>query len=205
MNLMIQQAIRREERAYARQALRLYGREMPQLFRSSYPYRGIYETFLEHARISASTVVVSALIPSLQLYPGGNDGSTWISVTLLVPSGREVSLPDLFSSRSRGLQFLAQTVKRNVLQSEPCIKQSISSPITGDLSARGFEAAPGNYRYFALMPKGLIVGMPNGQVGSPSCGRIEALVPYAFLRPHLSTLGRRLVAGIRRPLLTRVE
>ena len=52
-----------------------------------------------------------------------------------------------------------------------------------------------NYRYFALTPNGLAVGSWLEE----ACTRLQATVPYTRLRPYLTSLGRQLVAGVRRP------
>jgi hypothetical protein len=51
-----------------------------------------------------------------------------------------------------------------------------------------------NYRDFALTPGGLALG--SSQVGA--CYRLVTTVPYHVLRPYLSQLGAKLIAGIRR-------
>ncbi|MDQ2910781.1 MAG: hypothetical protein M3R39_07180 [Actinomycetota bacterium] len=70
-------------------------------------YRGVYQTLVDRRMLSASTVVVSALMPVTELYPGGSLGKGWLSVTVRVPSGTAVSVSDLFSDRLRGLRALA--------------------------------------------------------------------------------------------------
>lgn len=52
-----------------------------------------------------------------------------------------------------------------------------------------------NYRYFALTIRGLAVGFWQ----APACDRLQATVRYSHVRPYLSKLGERLVAGVRRP------
>jgi len=56
-------------------------------------------------------------------------------------------------------------------------------------------ARPSTYRYIALTPAGLAVGV--GHVGV--CGSVKVTVRYSVPRPYLSKLGAKLVAGVRWP------
>ena len=202
VNAGLRRALVAAQRDYVSQAVREAQSRMPELFERGYRYTGIYQTSIDRRLLSASTVVVSALIPTLRLLPGGNDGSTWMSVTVQVPSGSKVGLLDLFTERARGFRALAAAVRRKVVTTNSCIGPSITSrivPSVGRLNAQGFAPKLRNYRYFALTARGLAVGLPNGQVGGPSCGRVLAIVPYGVLRPYLSPLGRKLILGVRRP------
>ena len=60
-----------DQRAYApsaRRAAKMAGKDG----------RGVYETSVNRRLLSASTRVVSALIPALELYPNGNDNAATI-------------------------------------------------------------------------------------------------------------------------------
>jgi hypothetical protein len=198
VNATLREAVLEAQRSYA-SSIQKTRVKMPWLFRPTYRHAGVYQLSPKRRLTAASTVVVSTLIPLLRLLPGGNNGSTWLSVTVEVPSGRPVALSDLFAEPKRGLRALASAVKRRVEATNACIRQSVRDPLAGGLNARGFRPTPSNYRYFALTPSGLAVGLPIGQVGGSSCGRVEATVPYDVLHPFLSQLGRKLVAGVRRP------
>ncbi len=150
---------------------------------------GIYETYPRYPPephlISASTVEVSALIPLVSLYPKGNDGEEWISVTVLVPSGKTVTISDLFKEPRLGIAALARAWKEQLRLHQHLIWKywAPESP------------TPQNYRDFALTPKGLAVGY----VGGGACGRFFAIVPYSILSRYLGPLGKILVAGVRQP------
>jgi hypothetical protein len=148
---------------------------------------GIYETAVERRLVSASTVVVSALIPALELYPGGNDGQTWISATIDVRSGRLVSLRDLLANPRLALPLLVKDWKDRLRNS------TLWSSVAEDPA--GYTPTLAHYRYFALTPTGLAFGHPQEPAGS----RFAAVIPYRLVHPYLSPLGRRLVAGVRRP------
>lgn len=154
---------------------------------------GIYETAIDQRLISASTVVVSALIPALELHPGGNDGQTWISATIDVRSGKPVSLRDLLASPRLALPPLVREWKARLGSS------TLSGYVTEDLER--YTPTLAHYRYFALTPKGLAFGQPQEPAGS----RFAGVIPYRLVRPYLSPLGRRLVSGVRRPRSGRVQ
>lgn len=148
----------------------------------------IYETSPDSRFISASSAVVSALIPTTKLYDGGNEGGNWLSVTVRVIDARRVNLRDLFRRPAQGLKALAAAT-RELISSNSC-----------DPHDSRFASVVANYRYFALTVHGLAIGFPQGEVLIPTCGPIEVTVPYTGLRPFLSTLGSELVAGVRAPL-----
>ena len=198
VNAALRNAVLRAQRAYAAFVRREYMRSQPELFRPGYRYSGTYRTSPRPSLISASTVVVSALVPVLEVLPGGTAGETWLSVTVRVPSGAPVGIRGLFSQPGRGLRALAAAVRRKVLATNSCVRASNRGP-GGAINARGFAPTARNYRYFALTATGFAVGFPIDQVGGSSCGRVEVTVPYSVVRPYLSNLGQRLVAGVRRP------
>jgi hypothetical protein len=160
-------------------------------------YHGVYEMSPQPRLISASTVVVSVLVPVLELLPGGTDGETWISTTLRVPSGSRIGIPDLFNSPSQGLASLANAVRPRLLSANSCVRSSLNSPLNDSSYIRGLEPNAKNYRYFSLTTHGMAIGFPVGQVASPSCGRVKVVVPYRLLRPYMSALGREMTAGVR--------
>ncbi len=197
VNSALRRAVLRAQQRYAREARRELA-EVP----SPKEYRGVYQTWPKARLMSASTVVVSALVPVLELYPGGDDGGTWLSVTVRVPSGAPVGLRDLFAKPSQGLSVLAKAVKKEVMSSNACVRQSFRNalvPANRADMAYGFDPTASNYRYFALTASGLAIGFPLGQVGAPPCNRVETTAPYDVVRPYLSRLGEELVAGVRRP------
>jgi hypothetical protein len=154
---------------------------------------------LEPHLISASTIVVSALIPTLELFPGGNDGQGFLSLTVRVPSGSPVAIGDLFEQHSHGLRVLAEAFRKRVVATNSCVARDLRSPVAGDLDSRGFAPTASNYRHFALTSRGVAVGFPLGQIAAPVCNSVEATVPYSVLRPYLSELGKELIAGVRAP------
>lgn len=160
---------------------------------------GVYETIPTVPLISASSVVVSALVPTFELLPAGVDGQWWLSVTVRVSDARGIAIGDLFSLPPRGRRVVATAARRALSARNWCIRASLADPVVGRDFLNGFSPTARHYRFFALTSKGLMIGFPVGQVGGPACGRVMATVPYAVVRPYLSALGRELVGGVRRP------
>lgn len=178
VNAALRAAVLADQRAYAPYARR----ERPKV--AHYPEPGVYRTSVDRRLASASTVVVSVLMPATrEIFPGQPGGDHWLGVTVEVPSGRRVRIVDLFADRRRGLGVLARAWKRRV--QPPCPRAYASA----------FTPTSEHYGQFALTPRGLAVG--SREVGA--CYRLVATVPYSVLRPHLNELGLRLVAGVRRP------
>lgn len=146
---------------------------------------GTYQTQVDQNLISASTVVVSALIPTLKLYPDGTGGQTWISATVDVHSGQAVSLRQLLANPTLALAVLARDSQALLRPAGPASHPAGDSP--------GNKPSLANYRYFALTPTGLALGL------RPLGRRAAAIIPYRLVHPYLNQLGRHLVAGVRRP------
>lgn len=163
-------------------------------------YKGLFATFVSRKLLSASTEVVSALIPLYEIYPGGSDGGSWLSVTVRVPSGSMVGLDDLFSEPTRALPVLARAVRQRMLASNSCVRDSLKKErIYSGLRTyeKGFAPTEANYRHFALIPSGLAIGFPVEQVASAVCNVVEATVSYTALDPYWSPLGTKLIGAVR--------
>jgi len=195
VNAALRGAVLREQARYAPDAREKVTRLPNQLVRK---YPGVFETTLQRRLVSASSTVVSYLLPTLELYPGGNDGSGWISATVRVPTGDPVRVQQLFAEPARGLQAVAFAV-RKILFTNRCVRESFDSPIGADEYAKSLAPAARNYRHFALTTRGLVIGFHLGQVAGPPCGAVEALVAYTDLDAYWSSIARRLIAGVRRP------
>lgn len=154
---------------------------------------GIYQTAIDQRLISASSVVVSALIPALEVYPGGDGGQTWISATIEMRTGKSVSLRELLANPRLALPLLVKDWKTRFR----------GSPLWPSVAANPARYTPtlAHYRHFALTPRGLAFGFRQAPAGS----RFAAVIPYRLVHPYLSSLGRRLVAGVRRPRLAHIR
>jgi hypothetical protein len=159
--------------------------------------KGVYETAPTRSLISASSDVVSALVPVLSLLPGGNDGATWLSVTVLVPSGRVVTFRDLVAAEHRRLAALGALVRSRAIRESVCVRNALKDPILGPSFANALRASYSEN--FALTSQGLAIGFANGTVTGPACGRIEVTVPYDLARPYLTPLGEQLTLSVRQP------
>jgi hypothetical protein len=179
VNAALREAVLADQREYAPRARKAA--------RLGNPYRGVYQTSVDRRLLAASTVVVSALMPATELYPGGSLGKGWLAVTVRVPSGALVRITDLFVDPSRGVRVVANAWKARMRRTPlwPCVAKDLSR----------YRPPARNYRYFALTPDGLAVGFWQEE----ACNRLQATVRYSILRPYLSPLGTRLIAGVRRP------
>lgn len=178
-NHALRQVVLSDEQRYLPAARRAVARQ-PHL-------HGIYRTQINARLVSASTVIVSALIPITRLYPGGNDGQSWLSAAIDVRSGKAVALGALFRRPDIALRVLASRWKAKVRRTSlwPCVEKDLPS----------YTPTFAHYRYFALVPSGLAFGFPQ----EPACSRLVATLPYRIVEPYLSPLGQRLVHGVRRP------
>src|SRR5581483_10763381 len=148
--------------------------------------RGLYQIHVVPSLVSASTRVVSALLPRIRrAYRNEKGGEGWVSVTVRVPSGKPVTIGELFT-KPAGLRFCGARWR------ETLRRRRTTCP---DTYPEVYGTSTRNYRHFALAPKGLAVGV--GEAGA--CGAWSALVPYRELRPYLSKLGQVLVSGVRQP------
>ena len=88
--------------------------------------------------ISGSTIVASALFPVRALYPGGNDGDRWLSLTVEVPTGRVVEISDLFARPATGLKTLAGAARTRLLATNRCVADGVRRDVRrcGDRSTR---------------------------------------------------------------------
>lgn len=159
---------------------------------------GLYRLSPRLAYMSASTSVVSLLIPTLELYPpGGTEGAGWLSVTVDVARGRPVGIKDFFRTPRAGLVALSRAARRHLIATNGCVSSSKDG--RGESFVHGFDPTANDYRNFVLRPKGLILGFGNGHVSLPACGRTTVFVPYAVIRPYLNANGLLLISGVRRP------
>ena len=179
VNQALRQAVLDEQRRYAPSARRAV--------RVSRLYRGVFQTSVVREYVSASTSVVSALLPLRELYPGGNDGDGWIAVTVRVPSGDPVTLGQLFTDPSVALPALAGAWLGRLTDGERthCVVNYLDD-YTPTLS---------HYRNYALTPAGIAVGFWQ----EPACERLAAIVPYSAIRHYLSPFGHRLIGTVRAP------
>lgn len=161
--------------------------------------RGIFRTVPDERLISASTTLVSALIPTLDIPPAGNDGAIWLDVTLTVPQGRVVHYRDLFLPTSASLRAVARIIRREATLQSVCIRNALAD--SNDPTTKYYAAAfaPGYSHAFALTPNGLVIGFSNGEATGPACGRIAVTVAYHLVRPYMTGLGKKLVAGALAP------
>jgi hypothetical protein len=200
VNVSLRRAIREDQRRYAA-FVKQFEKIDPSVFRKTSLDPGYYQTYPSRRLMSASSVVVSALIPATEQTPGGTDSGRWISATVAVPSGRSTRITQLFSRPSEGLARLAAAARRRLVARDSCVRGSLRNEQALGMTfvERGFAPLPKNYAHFALTVGGVAIGFENDQVGGGSCGAPEVTVPYGLLRAQFSKLGEQLVAGVRPP------
>jgi hypothetical protein len=186
INAALRALILDDQATYRRTDRQLYGTSLDHV-----QAQGIYRIDFTPSLMSASTVVVSTMFPTEELYPDGNDGQGWLSFTTAVSSGRPVQLVVLLRSQSAGLQTISSYVLAH-LAKDSCFRAS-------GATAYQSETAPkaANYRQFALTPAGLDIGVGQGQTGAEACGQQRVTIPWSIMRPRLDALGLRLVDGLR--------
>jgi hypothetical protein len=148
--------------------------------------RGVYSTAIDRRYLSASSVVVSALLPATrEAFPGQHGGDGWLGMTVQVPSGRAVAITGLFANPGRGLRALAAAWQARIRQTNarPCLR----------IYAVAYTATADHYGAFALTHDGIAVGSNEVE----ACYRLVATVPYADLHPYFSRVGLKLIAGVR--------
>ena len=182
VNVSLHAAVLADQRAYAPHA-------RMSVVAAGDACRGIYQTSIDRRLISASSVVVSALLPATKLYPCGNEGKTWLAVTVQVPGGQRISVSDLFLDPSRGLRVLATSWLAQVRRTEPAVWPCVAKNLAA------YRPSARAYRNFALTPNGLAVGFWQ----APACSRLQGTVPYTMLRRYLSPSAIKLIAGVRAP------
>jgi len=181
VNAVLRSAIVADQRRYAPEARREHA-HLPSTD------RGLYRTAIDRRYVSASTGVVSALLPvTEEAFRGQHNGDGWLGMTVLVPSGRRVAITDLFAKPNQGIRVLAAAWKARIRQTDArtCLH----------IYAADYAPTAANYRSFALTPAGIAVGSWEVE----ACYRLVATVPYSTLRPYLSQLGAAVVAAVRQP------
>ncbi len=178
VNAALRKAVLVDEREYAP-----YARKQ-----KAQPYdkqTGVYRTTVDRSLLSASTVVVSALLPmTKEDFPGQHGGDGWLLMTVRVPSGEPVAITQLFANPPQGLRALATAWKAIIRRTSaaPCLH-----------AYHALYSAIAQYQDFALTPRGIAVGFSEQE----ACYRLLAIVPYRAMRPYLSKLGATLIAGVR--------
>ena len=155
------------------------------------PGPGIYKTDPLPQLITASSVVVSALMHAESVPPGANFSYDWAAVTIRVATARQISIAELFEQPIRGLKQIASAARARLSARNVCVRRRANSS--------GFEPKISNFRYFGLTTNGLAIGFTAGVVAPRICGYFLVTLPYAVVRPYLGRVGRELVAGVRAP------
>ncbi len=143
----------------------------------------------------ANSVLASLLLAKTQAFAGGVTFSDWISITLELSTGMKVAISDLFKDPKIALAVISKRSESILESNNSCFKGSIGMKGLSRLFESGLDPKSQNFRDFALTRTGLALGFPQDQIAEDSCGAIEAVIPYRYLRPYLSNLGIDLVTS----------
>ena len=158
---------------------------------------GIYETDPQQGVHYADHTVVSVLVPLDALPPGGTSGETWISATVLVPSGRAVQISDLFAHPSQAMTALRTLFAKGLIASSACVAQSLGQiGANASFLVSELRPTPATFAHFAVTPYGLTVGFPQGTITDDACGNTSATVTWSQVQPMLSSLGVSIEKGV---------
>lgn len=191
VNAALREDVTSDELAYANQAESQESHELsdgaPRSLFKKYP--GLYQVLTPFV-LTANRELISLLVPITRLFPGGTEGSGWISKTLTVPSGKPVALSEVVTS---WMDFTgALSSKSNVVAR--CGGRKLSQPlIAGIIRAVQTMATPPTH--FALSASDLVLGYSNGEVAALSCSRVSIAIPYRVASPYFTRLGRTLMAA----------
>jgi hypothetical protein len=189
VNSALRDEVLQDQEHFRQQELSRYGTSL-----YNTPYPGQYHMAFSSSLMSATAVVVSTMYPSLELFPSGNDGVGWMHMTAPVSSGQPVELVGLLRSPVEGLRVIAGYVEHQLVATSECIREDAAA---GADFRDGFAPTEANYRNFALTPRGLDIGLGQGQVASEVCDTFRVTVPWSVALPQLNATGRRLVNGLR--------
>jgi hypothetical protein len=156
------------------------------------PLGGNYKTQTERRLISASSRLVSVLIPVTRRIGGGPESQDWLALTMDVRSGARISLERLFVNPSMAFRTAARYV-RGALRSNNCFRS------TSEYWRSGLGPAAANFRSFALTVRGIVFGFSSGQIAAAGCGGFAITVPFDIIKPYLSVIGRQSIAVSRSP------
>jgi hypothetical protein len=174
VNAALSEAVTSDQRAFLPLARKLAARAKP----IPGGFVGDYVTELDRGLVSASTSVVSILLPrTREVLPARGLNDSWLGITLEVPSGRRVTFADLFRDSAAARRLLRARARKES-RGGGCKSTNLAAPTV-----------------FALLPNGLVVGVPS----QGGCYRFTLRIPYRDLRSNLSRLGKRLTSSARWP------
>jgi hypothetical protein len=144
--------------------------------------------FLNHIgapqTVTATNHVVSALVPTCELYPNGNDCQGWWSFNAHTPTGRMFGIRDILRARSsRQAHFVERALSRLLHKHLGAAWTECYAP-----PPPAFGGTLAYYDYFALSGRGISFGF----TGGGACGWRVATLSYKELNLYLSRWGRRL-------------
>jgi len=151
---------------------------------------GSYATYPDEGVLYADHSIVSILVPADADPPNGVNEAKWISLTLLIPSARTVTISDLFARPESAFQVLRNLVGNSVAVSAPCPASDLAGIDTTISNAvDNLQPNAATFARFALTPYGLTIGFEQGTVTDESCGATIITASWPSLQTMLSPLG----------------
>lgn len=149
----------------------------------------------------ADSTIVSGRWTFTTYYPGAaHPYDAYQSVILNARTGDPIDPWALFANNS--LTPLSDAVKPLLLNAVNARSgcEVNSSAFAQQAFDDGVAAKPVNYQAVSVVPSGLDVATPPGQLSSEACGGFGVVVPWSAVRSSLSSLGQAVAAGL--PLRT---
>lgn len=193
VNARLRELVVADERGF--RAAAVTNTSLPLKARMSNP--GLYETAIDSKLVSASTAVVSVLLPVTVSQPLGATLEYWLSLTLRLPTGTSVHLEDMLANRSSGFRAIARAAREELIATNSCVREDERDSAKRAIYRQGWLPLAKNFQTFALVTQGIRIGFLMGDVAGIPCGSMEALVPYQTILPYMNEFGRRLVSGVR--------
>jgi WD40-like Beta Propeller Repeat len=94
---------------------------------------GVYRTRVMRKYVSASTVVVSALMAATrEAFPGQHEGDGWLAITVRVGSGRQVALNEMFARPTRAAGARDRLANADQADKGGSVSAALPEPVSGD-------------------------------------------------------------------------
>jgi hypothetical protein len=145
---------------------------------------GSYISHLNLSLVTANSKFVSAMIPMTRLFPGGTDGSEWLSVTILTSTGSTISMQQVIGNIEKFKSAVAHGIMHGSVLAycgTSFVKSTQLSPFIPM-----FLSVPNSETYFSLSSNGVIV--------PPSCGGLLMKIPMTIVRTYLTRFGVKLLS-----------
>jgi hypothetical protein len=153
---------------------------------------GSYISHLNLSLVTANSKFVSAMIPMTRLFPGGTDGSEWLSVTISTSTGSTISMQQVIGNIEKFKSAVAHGIMHGSVLAycgTSFVKSTQLSPFIPM-----FLSVPNSETYFSLSSNGVMLAYSNGVIVPPSCGGLLMKIPMTIVRTYLTRFGVKLLS-----------